>query len=112
MSKLDEKSADSNVVLADNLSLDEEHRNLGGAPIEDSSPMGKDVGWWTAVFLNFSQMIGTGIFCEYLLLSLLHVEANSWVGVATPGTILRQTGSFGLAMICEFQSEFCVWDKN
>ncbi|PBL01523.1 high-affinity methionine permease [Armillaria gallica] len=80
MSKLDEKSADSNVVLADNLSLDEEHRNLGGAPIEDSSPMGKDVGWWTAVFLNFSQMIGTGIF-------------------STPGTILRQTGSFGLAMI-------------
>ncbi|KAK0464818.1 high-affinity methionine permease [Armillaria novae-zelandiae] len=80
MSKLDEKSADSNVVLADNLSLDEEHRNLGGAPIEDSSPMGKDVGWWTAVFLNFSQMIGTGIF-------------------STPGTILRQTGSFGLAMV-------------
>ncbi|KIY61698.1 high-affinity methionine permease [Cylindrobasidium torrendii FP15055 ss-10] len=68
-------------VLADSdLHLDELHRNEGGAPIEDVSPIGIQVGWWTAVFLNFSQMIGTGIF-------------------STPGTILRQCGSFGLAMI-------------
>ncbi|KAF9005316.1 high-affinity methionine permease [Hymenopellis radicata] len=68
------------VLAAGNLSLDEEHKNLGGAPIEDVSPIGLDVGWWTAVFLNFSQMIGTGIF-------------------STPGTILRQCGSLGLALI-------------
>ncbi|KAH8822955.1 high-affinity methionine permease [Flagelloscypha sp. PMI_526] len=79
-SKLDIKAPDENyVVLVDNVSLDIEHRNVGGAPIEDVSPIGLEVGWWTAVFLNFSQMIGTGIF-------------------STPGTILRQAGSFGLAI--------------
>ncbi|KAH8822954.1 high-affinity methionine permease [Flagelloscypha sp. PMI_526] len=79
-SKFDDKAPDENhIVLVDNVSLDSEHRNVGGAPIEDVSPIGVEVGWWTAVFLNFSQMIGTGIF-------------------STPGTILRQTGSFGLAI--------------
>ncbi|KAF9005315.1 amino acid transporter [Hymenopellis radicata] len=57
------------VLAADNLSLDDEHKNLGGAPIEDLSPIGIGVGWWTAVFLT------------------------------TPGTILRQCGSLGLTMI-------------
>ncbi|KZV78077.1 hypothetical protein EXIGLDRAFT_784326 [Exidia glandulosa HHB12029] len=52
------------IVLADDADLDAVHRNPGGAPIEDESPIGVEVGWWTAVFLNFSQMIGTGIFCE------------------------------------------------
>ncbi|KAJ7585652.1 high-affinity methionine permease [Mycena floridula] len=76
-----EKDDESVVLAADDLSLDNEHRNVGGAPIEDVSPMGtNDIGWWSAVFLNFSQMIGTGIF-------------------STPGTIIRQTGSFGLAMM-------------
>jgi len=39
-------------VLLDNVSLDSEHRNPGGAPIEDDSPLGKEVGWWSAVFLS------------------------------------------------------------
>jgi hypothetical protein len=40
------------VVLAGDISLDEEHKNAGGAPVEDTSPLGQDVGWWTAVFLS------------------------------------------------------------
>jgi hypothetical protein len=40
------------VVLAGDISLDKEHKNAGGAPVEDTSPLGQDVGWWTAVFLS------------------------------------------------------------
>jgi hypothetical protein len=42
----------TNVVLAGDVSLDEEHKNPGGAPVEDKSPIGQDIGWWTAVFLS------------------------------------------------------------
>jgi amino acid permease len=73
-------SSDDEVILADGVDLDHKHKNAGGAPIEDESPMGKELGWWSIVFLNISMMIGTGIF-------------------STPGTILKQTGSVGLALI-------------
>ena len=57
MSVEKDKSSDdsqiiANVVLADDVSLDEEHKNPGGAPVEDKSPIGQDVGWFTAVFLS------------------------------------------------------------
>ncbi|KAK8054926.1 hypothetical protein PG993_000153 [Apiospora rasikravindrae] len=51
-----------------------------GAPVEHKSPLGYHVGWLTVIFLNVNQMIGTGIF-------------------STPGTILNNTGSIGLALI-------------
>jgi amino acid transporter len=51
-----------------------------GAPVESESPLGYNVGWVTVIFLNVNQMIGTGIF-------------------STPGSILRGTGSIGLALI-------------
>ncbi|KAI3329411.1 high-affinity methionine permease [Xylariaceae sp. AK1471] len=51
-----------------------------GAPVESKSPLGYHVGWVTVIFLNVNQMIGTGIF-------------------STPGTILKRTGSIGLALI-------------
>jgi hypothetical protein len=74
----DDSQIIADVVLAEDTSLDEEHKNAGGAPVEDQSPIGQDVGWWTAVFLStfifdtqfalaeptaadFSQMIGTGM---------------------------------------------------
>ena len=44
----------ADVVLAGDVSLDEDHKNAGGAPVEDQSPIGQDVGWWTAVFLSTS----------------------------------------------------------
>lgn len=53
--KFDEKALNEDVtVLVDNVSLDFEHRNVGGAPIEDVSPIGLEVGWWTAVLLSKS----------------------------------------------------------
>ncbi len=50
--KTDDVASADVVLAADNLSLDEEHKNVGGAPIEDLSPIGIGVGWWTAVFLS------------------------------------------------------------
>ncbi|KAH7024477.1 high-affinity methionine permease [Microdochium trichocladiopsis] len=57
-----------------------QYQEAVGAPVESNSPLGYNVGWVTVIFLNVNQMIGTGIF-------------------STPGSILRSTGSVGLAMI-------------
>lgn len=38
------------------------YQDASGAPIEESSPLGYDVGPLTILFLNVSKMIGTGIF--------------------------------------------------
>ena len=75
----DDSQIIADVVLVADISLDEEHKNAGGAPVEEKSPIGEDVGWWTAVLLStsmshaqctraeptggtdFSQMIGTGM---------------------------------------------------
>ncbi|OLN96833.1 High-affinity methionine permease 4 [Colletotrichum chlorophyti] len=51
-----------------------------GAPVEKQSPLGYHVGWLTVIFLNVNQMIGTGIF-------------------STPASVLKGTGSVGLAFI-------------
>ncbi|KAF1913065.1 amino acid permease-domain-containing protein [Ampelomyces quisqualis] len=54
-----------------------------GAPVETHSPLGYHVNWLTVIFLNVNHMVGTGIF-------------------STPATILRLTGSVGLALIYWF----------
>ncbi|KAK8085887.1 high-affinity methionine permease [Apiospora hydei] len=51
-----------------------------GAPVEDHSPLGYNVGPVTIIFLNISMMIGTGVY-------------------STPSSILSGTGSVGLSMI-------------
>lgn len=51
-----------------------------GAPEEEISPLGQHVGKFTVVALNFSQMIGTGIF-------------------VTPGSILKGVGSIGASLM-------------
>lgn len=51
-----------------------------GAPVEAQSPLGYHVNWITIIFLNVNHMVGTGIF-------------------STPATILKLTGSIGLALI-------------
>lgn len=38
------------------------YQDADGAPVERDSPLGYRVGTWTALFLNVSLMIGTGIF--------------------------------------------------
>lgn len=51
-----------------------------GAPVEVHSTLGYTVGSVAVLFLNFSQMVGTGVY-------------------STPSTILAGTGSPGLALI-------------
>ncbi|KAI1371305.1 amino acid transporter [Hypoxylon crocopeplum] len=55
------------------------YQEAAGAPVESKSPLGYHVGHLTVAFLNVNQIIGTGIF-------------------STPGTILNNTGSVGLAL--------------
>lgn len=38
------------------------YQEASGAPVEAHSPLGTSVQWYTIVFLNIGQMIGTGVF--------------------------------------------------
>lgn len=53
---------------------------VSGAPVETRSSLGYSVGPFAILFLNFSMMVGTGVF-------------------STPSAILGGTGSIGLALI-------------
>ncbi|KAF2227757.1 high affinity methionine permease [Elsinoe ampelina] len=54
--------------------------HANGAPVETVSPLGYHVGWAGILFLNVSQMVGTGVF-------------------STPGSILRALDSVGLSIL-------------
>ncbi|KAF1971270.1 high-affinity methionine permease [Bimuria novae-zelandiae CBS 107.79] len=58
-------------------------QDASGAPVEQVSPLGYHVGWYGILFLNVSQMVGTGVF-------------------STPGNILRSLDSVGLSMLYWF----------
>lgn len=38
------------------------YQEASGAPVENISPLGVQVTWFTTIFLNIGQMIGTGVF--------------------------------------------------
>lgn len=38
------------------------YQEASGAPVENVSPLGLQVAWFTTIFLNIGQMIGTGVF--------------------------------------------------
>lgn len=38
------------------------YQEASGAPVEKESPLGYKVNWFTIIFLNIGQMIGTGVF--------------------------------------------------
>lgn len=38
------------------------YQEASGAPVESVSPLGLEVTWFTTIFLNIGQMIGTGVF--------------------------------------------------
>lgn len=38
------------------------YQEASGAPVENISPLGLQVTWFTTIFLNIGQMIGTGVF--------------------------------------------------
>ena len=45
------------------------YQEISGAPVERNSPLGYNVGWFTIIFLNIGQMIGTGIFSTRMFFS-------------------------------------------
>ncbi|KAL1623927.1 hypothetical protein SLS56_008051 [Neofusicoccum ribis] len=59
------------------------YQEASGAPVESYSPLGYKVKWFTIIFLNIGQMIGTGVF-------------------STPASILSGTGSVGLSLMYWF----------
>ncbi|OJD31604.1 high-affinity methionine permease [Diplodia corticola] len=59
------------------------YQEASGAPVESFSPLGYEVKWYTIIFLNIGQMIGTGVF-------------------STPASILSSTGSVGLSLMYWF----------
>jgi amino acid permease len=79
-SSMENHSHQDKIPAEKNITLEGDKENPGGAPVESESPLGKQIGWWTIVFLNLSGTIGTGIF-------------------STPGGILKQSGSVGLALV-------------
>lgn len=38
------------------------YQEASGAPVEVRSPLGYRVEWFTIIFLNIGQMVGTGVF--------------------------------------------------
>jgi hypothetical protein len=38
------------------------YQEASGAPVEKESPLGYEINWFTVIFLNIGQMIGTGVF--------------------------------------------------
>jgi hypothetical protein len=74
------------------------YQEASGAPVETKSPLGYSVGWVTIVFLNLSKMVGTGIFSTRKP-SLYHLYKESDNSSALASTILKGTGSVGLALI-------------
>jgi hypothetical protein len=38
------------------VSLDSAKKNLGGAAVEEESPLGREIGWFSVMCLNLSQM--------------------------------------------------------
>ncbi|KUJ12912.1 amino acid transporter-like protein [Mollisia scopiformis] len=66
------------------------YQEASGAPVENVSPLGLQVTWFTTIFLNIGQMIGTGVFStrmcglrwsEYAILALGLLIAGSQLAV-------------------------------
>ena len=72
-----EKAKNANVVLAGDVSLDEEHKS---APVEDKSPIGQDVGWWTAVFLSTSMSTSSVQFAKAETIGANRHLTRDWDG--------------------------------
>lgn len=50
--------------------------NVGGAPVEQESPMGRQVGALTVIALNISMMIGTGICESFVSDAYIHDDSR------------------------------------
>lgn len=95
---LTEGSLEFTVAQGGNNSLPS-YQEASGAPVETSSPLGYFVGPVTVVFLNISMMIGTGVYSTRELPSEPDLEVSLWLTSFTAATILKGTGSVGLALL-------------
>ncbi|KAG6864983.1 hypothetical protein C0991_005852 [Blastosporella zonata] len=77
---VDEKNYAVEVASTHSVPSYEEAAVTTGAPVEKISPLGYHVDSLSVIFLNISQMIGTGVF-------------------STPGSILTAVGSVGLSLL-------------
>jgi hypothetical protein len=67
-----EKNAQiSEQILVDGVPV---YQDGNGAPVEQLSPLGYHVGWAGILFLNVSQMVGTGVFSTRKLYLALVVD--------------------------------------
>jgi hypothetical protein len=65
-----DETVDASVVKEKNAQIGDQvfvegvavYQDGNGAPVEQVSPLGYHVGWAGILFLNVSQMVGTGIF--------------------------------------------------
>jgi hypothetical protein len=63
-------TVDANIVKEKNAQIGDQvfvegvqiYQDGNGAPVEQVSPLGYHVGWAGILFLNVSQMVGTGVF--------------------------------------------------
>lgn len=69
-----------------------------GAPVEQKNPLGYDVGFISAVFLNLSRMIGVRNFVLVSWRYRTYSDRQSGI-YSTPGSILNSVGSVGIYLI-------------
>jgi amino acid transporter len=73
------------------------YQDGNGAPVEQVSPLGYHVGWAGILFLNVSQMVGTGVFSTrecYLI-----ARKKTMLTSHSAGSILRALDSVGLSIL-------------
>ena len=109
---------EKNALIGDQVIVDGVHvyQDANGAPVETVSPLGYHVGWAGILFLNVSQMVGTGVFstrelslsCSialcYLALSRetqgsIEAYLSCTNACRTAGSILKALDSVGLSIL-------------
>jgi len=60
------------------------YQEASGAPVEKESPLGYQIRWFTVIFLNIGQMIGTGVFSTRKLFSYILLFICCPPGVSHP----------------------------
>jgi hypothetical protein len=97
------EAREKNAQIGDEIIVDgvPVYQDGNGAPVEQVSPLGYHVGWAGILFLNVSQMVGTGVFStrEYLSRSRRGMQDGSTTKSCTAGSILRALNSVGLSLI-------------
>ena len=81
-------------------------QEASGAPVEIDSPLGYHVNWYTIIFLNIGQMVGTGVFStrRSFLLFLNVANFYSWIHPSRPGLCWVVT-----PLLANWSSHCCCW---